>query len=387
MTADNTSSGVVAGPEGDRSQLVIERIETIPIRVPLDHVYAGSHYSMRNRCTIITRVYTSGGLIGECYNGDSDAEQGDVLKILWDEMVPRLIGRSAWNVQRCWELMFESTRDILRDRGLVLQAMACIDSALMDLIGKAAGVPLRRLWGGYRDELPLIAIAGYYTDNPRAVEDDASAFQEIGLAGCKFKVGGGSPEVDADRVIRLRGLMGDDFIIAADANQGYTVQEAIRFARLTEGVNLVWFEEPCIWSNDRLSMRDVRYAAGIPVTAGQSETSVAGARDLMAAGAIDVCNFDASWSGGPTAWLAVAGTATAFGVKMGHHEEPQIAGQLLSGIRHGTFLECFLPQRDPIFWGLIANRGQLVGGRYQLNLDAGWGVTLDPDFVRRYRAD
>ena len=49
----------------------IDRIEVLPLRVPLDHVYSGSHYSMRNRATIVTRVYAE-GLVGECYNGDTD---------------------------------------------------------------------------------------------------------------------------------------------------------------------------------------------------------------------------------------------------------------------------------------------------------------------------
>ena len=70
----------------------------------------------------------------------------------------------------------------------------------------------------------------------------------------------------------------------------------------------------------------------------------------MVEGAIDVCNFDAPWSGGPTEWRRVAGMALAFDVQMAHHEEPQIASHLLASIPHGTFAECFHPDRDPIWW-------------------------------------
>ena len=72
-------------------------------------------------------------------------------------------------------------------------------------------------------------------------------------------------------------------------------------------------------------MRDLRHGAGVRVCAGQSEFSAAGCRDLMEAGAIDVCNFDSSWSGGPTEWRRVAAMALSFDVMMGHHEEPQVA--------------------------------------------------------------
>jgi L-alanine-DL-glutamate epimerase-like enolase superfamily enzyme len=72
-----------------------------------------------------------------------------------------------------------------------------------------------------------------------------------------------------------------------------------------------------------------------------------GCHDLMEAGAIDVCNFDASWSGGPTAWRRAAAIALAYDVEMGHHEEPQVSAHLLASQPHGTYAEYFHPDRDP----------------------------------------
>jgi L-alanine-DL-glutamate epimerase-like enolase superfamily enzyme len=171
----------------------------------------------------------------------------------------------------------------------------------------------------------------------------------------------------------------------ADANQGYTLQEAVRFCRLVEGLGLRWFEEPCHWHNDRRAMRDVRLVTGVAVCAGQSEISRAGARDLMAEGAIDVCNYDASWAGGPTEWRRVAALASAYSVEMAHHEEPQIAAQLLAAIPHGTYLECFHPDRDPFFWRLIANRSEPRDGLYRVPDGPGFGVELDWDYVDSVR--
>ena len=76
-------------------------------------------------------------------------------------------------------------------------------------------------------------------------------------------------------------------------------------------------------------------------------------------GAIDVCNFDASWGGGPTEWRRVAALASAFAVEMGHHEEPQISAHLLAAIPNRTYLESFHPDRDPMFYRLVANRSPL----------------------------
>ena len=209
--------------------------------------------------------------------------------------------------------------------------------------------------------------------------------RELGLAGIKFKVGGLSPEDDAVRLRRARTAAGADFIICADANQGWTREQAIRFARAVEDCDLHWLEEPCKWAGDREALRDVRMIAGVPVCAGQSELSAAGCRELMAAGAIDVCNFDSSWSGGPTEWRRVAAIAHSYGVAMGHHEEPQVASHLLAAIPHGTLVECFHPDRDPIWWHLPANRPSLRDGHLELGLQPGLGWELDMDFVERYR--
>jgi D-galactarolactone cycloisomerase len=367
----------------EQSSLTIAEIETIAIRVPLARVYRGSNYHMTHRSTIICRVRTREGVTGEAWCGDEDAGLAMIEDIITNEIAPTLLGQDAFAIERCWESARPATSDILRERRLGLVACACVDAALWDAIGKALGQPLWRLWGGYRNTLPMIAIGGYY-DGP-TIEEEIADLRERGLAGIKFKVGGLSTEEDAARVHRARAAAGADFILCADANQAWTREQAIRFARLVEDCDLRWLEEPCQWADDRQAMRDVRAIAGVAICAGQSELSAAGCRDLMAAGAIDVCNFDASWSGGPTEWRRVAGIAHSYGIAMGHHEEPQVASHLLASIPHGTFVECFHPDRDPIWWNLPANRPDLMDGRLKLGCAPGFGWELDLEFIDRYR--
>jgi D-arabinonate dehydratase len=370
----------------DPADLTIERVEVIGVRVPLTRRFSGSHYSMTSRCTIVTRVYTSGGVVGEAFNGDTDAEQATILRIITDEITPNVLGRSALRTEECWQAMLPSTYDILRDRSLALQAMACVDSAIWDAVGKAIGLPLYQLWGGYRDRLTAICIGGYYSDDEADVARQIERYRALGFGGCKFKIGGRSPEEDARRVRLARRAAGDDFLLMVDANQGYTRDEAVRFARLAGDADLRWFEEPCQWLNDRLSMRDVRLITGIPVVAGQSESTRAGLRDLLAAGAVDACNADASWIGGPTEWRRIAALASAYEVQMAHHEEPQVSAHLLAAIPHGTYLETFDPDRDPVFWNMIANRCEFEGGGYRVPTGPGFGLELDWDYVDRFRS-
>jgi len=366
------------------TRLEITAIDTIPLRVPLAQVFRGSKYKMSHRSTLIARVHTSEGVMGEAYAGDEDEDLERIQAVVQNEIVPNLIGQDAWAVERCWEIARPVTFDQLRDRRIGLVACACIDAANWDAIGKATGQPLWRLWGGYRRDLPVICVGGYYgSDTDVAAE--AARIREMGFSGIKFKVGGLTPQEDAARFRRARAGAGEDFILLADANQAWTVEQAMQFARLVAEDDLYWFEEPCQWGNDRHAMRDIRFATGVRVCAGQSEYSAAGCRDLMAAGAIDVCNFDASWGGGPTEWRRVAAMALCADVKMAHHEEPQIASHLLSSIPNGTFLEHFQPERDPIWWNLLANRPELVNGRIEMSERPGFGWELDEDYIERYR--
>ena len=377
-------------------QLKIESIETIPVRVPLPFTYKGSYYRMRNRCTIITRVRTSEGIVGEAYNADEDEPlQSEILSILRDELVPRVVGLDAFATERVWETMLPATFDQLRPRWYAMQAIACIDTAVWDAVGKALGQPLWRLWGGYRDRIPMIGIGGYYIpENDAAkgqeIEDEIDFFQgQHGMVGMKFKVGARTPKEDADRLRRARDHAGDDFLFVVDANQGYTVPEALAFlaAVRAEGIELRWFEEPTRWHADFRGLRDVRYRGNVDVAAGQSEISRVGMREMMAAGAIDVCNYDASWGGGPTEWRRIAALASAYDIQLGHHEEAQVAAHLLASQPHGTYVEAFSPARDPIFWQMLENRPALIDGNFPLSERPGLGWVLDEAFIEKYRMD
>ena len=369
------------------SRLTIQRIECMPLRMPLPRTFRGSSYFMTHRCTIITRVYTAEGVVGEVYNGDEFETQAEVVKIILDEIQPRVVGKDAFNIEGCWEAMRAPSNNILRDRKLAMCAQACVDSALWDAVGKALNAPLYRLWGGYADRLPVVCIAGYYEEN-KTLADFGREMEQIratGYAGCKFKVGGRTPKEDAERVRIARKAAGDDFVLTVDANQGWSLREAVAFSREVAGLNVRWFEEPVHWHNDRLDMAAVRNQTGIPVCAGQSEISRSGCRDLMMSGAIDVCNFDASWGGGPTEWRRVAALASCFAVQMGHHEEPQISAHLLASVANGTYMETFHPDRDPLFYALVANRSKFDNGYYAVPQGAGFGLELDERTIAKYR--
>lgn len=371
-----------------QSEHAIRDIELIPIVAPLGREFRGSYYRMTNRATIVIRVLTEAGLVGEAYAGDEDKTLAEIAAIVRDEIAPRILGEDALAIERCWERAYPVTFDQLRDRRVGLVALALVDHALWDIVGKVNGQPLWRLWGGYRDRMPVNIIGGYYGPDLGGIRDEVAEWLDMGFKGCKFKVGQLRPREDAERVRVVRETAGDGFVITVDANQGWALVDALEFCERVRDLGIRWFEEPCRWRNDRRSLREVRARGGIRTCAGQSEHSAAGCRDLFAEGAVDVCNFDASWSGGCTEWRRMAAVAHVYEVEVAHHEEPHVSLHLLASQPHSTYAEVFHPDRDPLWWNLVANRPELdEDGTFALPTAPGFGWVLDEAYIERYRID
>lgn len=367
----------------------IHGIEAIAVEIPLTKNFGGSTYNVLKRCTIVTRMRTDEGLTSEVYNGDNREHGAEIVRLIQNELFPLVSGMSIFESERIWERMFALTHTS-RDRKTLLEAIACVDCAVWDLIGRALGKSVRELLGGARERLPILSIGGYYAEG-KTLSDigrEMESYKAAGMAGCKFKVGGLTPEEDAKRVEAARKAAGPDFILAVDANRGWSAQDAIRFARLVEPLDIRWFEEPCHWYDDAAMMARVRQAVRIPVNAGQCEITSHGVRRLLEARAVDLVNYDASEGGGVTDWRRAAALCAAAGVEMAHHEEPQIAQHLLAAVPHGTYVECFAdPERDPIWQKMWVNRPPVREGMLEVSKGPGFGLELDANMIRRYRVN
>jgi D-arabinonate dehydratase len=367
----------------------ITSVEAIPLAIPLTKNFGGSTYNVLTRCTVVTRLRTDDGAVSEIYNGDNREDGREIARMIREDLVPAIAGLSIFEGARIWERMFALTHMSRYRRKTLLEAIACVDCAVWDLVGKALGKSVCALLGGYRAALPIISIGGYYMEGKTLADigHEMASYRHAGMAGCKFKVGGLTPEQDADRVSHARSAAGSDFILAVDANRGWSAQDAIRFARLVERYDIRWFEEPCHWYDDAAMMARVRQATRIPVCAGQSEITSHAIRRLVDAGAVDVVNYDASEGGGVTDWQRAAALCHAAGVQMAHHEEPQISAHLLGAIPHGTYAECFAdPARDPMWQAVWANRPPIKDGKITVPDAPGFGVVLDETLVKKYAA-
>ena len=167
----------------------------MPIRVPLDREYRGSYYRMTHRATVLTRVHTREGIVGEAYAGDEDATLDEIAGVIRNEIAPRLIGENAFAFERCWELALPghlrpAARPAHRPR------------RPRERRPRRSGTPSARRsasrCGGsgaaIATAIPVNIIGGYYGRDSAAIRDEVAEWRELGFRGCKFKVGGAAPE-------------------------------------------------------------------------------------------------------------------------------------------------------------------------------------------------
>lgn len=358
------------------------------VACPLERPVVASSFTKARRCTVLVRIETDTGTVGRVYAGDKRDHQDVIADYIIDDIAPLVVGEDAFSVERLWERAIAKSA-VVGDRELYMHALSAVDSAIWDTIGKELDKPLYKLWGGYRESVPVIAIGGYYEDDKgiESLIDEAREYRELGLAGIKLKVGGVSVQEDLQRLASIRGELGDEYCIACDANRAWDVDRALSFAESAVESDIAWLEEPCVWHAQYRGMREVRQRTGVSVTAGQNEIAPSGCLRLIEEGSVDILNYDASLGGGPTAWRKVAASAEISGVKMGHHEEPHIAIHLLASVPNGGYLECFHPDLDPVWYRMVTNRPRAVDGRIELPEKSGFGLEFDEAFVAEFTED
>lgn len=377
----------------------IAEVTAIPLARNLAKTFSGGTYSITSRYTMVTQIRLENGVCGETYGGDEERYQKEIAEIINGPYQELLLGQDVFDVERCWDAMFKCQPPSLANRGIhtidlanksiIMQAIAAVDIALWDTIGKAINKPLYKILGAFRHEVPVIAICGYHEagKGEKEFKNELLRYKKEQIAGIKMKVGRVTPAEDAERVRSVREAVGDDFIIACDANQAWTVQEASEFSRLVRKYNIRWLEEPVQWYDQLRGLAQVRAASGIPVVAGQGEISRFGCRDLALAGAVDILNVDATIAGGVTEWRRIAGMASMLHIGMAHHEEPQVALHLLSSVSHGLYVEIFHNhERDPLWFELPAVHPEIRDGCMFVPQSPGLGIPLRAKVIDQYRA-
>jgi len=250
----------------------IRHVEAIPLRRELETAFQGGTYRITARPTVVCRVELSDGTVGEIFGGDEEEYQADVVALVNEYYRPLLVGGDVRDVERHWERMWRTRIDFgnrgihtldLAKHCIHTQAIAAADLALWDALGKALGQPVAKLLGGYADRVRVIGIGGYMNPGNTAADLEAEivGFRDQGIHGMKLKVGKNPVEEDIERARLARRAGGPDFLLCCDANQSWTVAEAVAFARGVRDLGLDWLEEPVRWHDQHEGNARVRAEA------------------------------------------------------------------------------------------------------------------------------
>ena len=288
-------------------------------RVPTDAPEADGTEEW-NETTIVVATAEAGGMQGIGYTY-ADAVAARLVNAKLAEIAD---GHDAMDPPAAWRAMQRAVRNLGR-AGLCATAIAAVDTALWDLKARLLGVPLASLLGCYRRAIPIYGSGGFTSyDDARLAEQLGGWVERDGCAWVKMKIGA-DPDRDAGRVRAAKQAIGSAALFV-DANGALSVKQAQHLAAVFAAeADVRWFEEP-VSSDDLEGLGRVRAAAPptMEVAAGEYGYEPDYFRRMLAAGAVDVQQADATRCGGVTGFLQVASLCEAFHTDLSAHCAPAL---------------------------------------------------------------
>lgn len=294
----------------------IERVVCRAYRIPTDGPESDGTLSWDATTLIVVEVW-SAGQTGLGYTYASAAAR----EVVTDVLVEVVIDEDAFDIPRLWAAMARAVRN-LGWGGVCACAVSAMDYALWDLKAKILGVPVVRLFGAERNEVPVYGSGGFTSYTEKQLSQQLSSWVERdGCRAVKMKIGR-EPEHDFERVKAARGSIGQAKLYV-DANGALSRKQALAFAYRFAELNVTWFEEP-VSSDDLEGLRLIRDLGppGMDIAAGEYGYDPFYFRRRVEAGAVDVLQADATRCGGFSGFLKAASIADSYGLPLSAHTAP-----------------------------------------------------------------
>jgi L-alanine-DL-glutamate epimerase-like enolase superfamily enzyme len=272
-------------------------------------------------------------------------------------------------------------------REAIIRISSAVDIACWDLVGKAAKLPLYRLFGGYRNEVPCYVTCAYYRDGKTMSElrDEMQMLKAQGHTGFKAKAGGAPLAEDIERLALVREVIGADRDLMVDVNRGWDLATAIEGARLMEPLNPRWLEEPVRWADDRRELKLLAQKTRIPLSAGESELTSYACRALLEEEAIQILQFDCTMMGGFTEGRKLSALCELNHVSVAPHHDCFIHAHIVAASPAGLIVESFTdPERDPLQAELFQDPPRIANGMLKLKEQPGLGLTLSEPALKKF---
>lgn len=327
---------------------------------------------------LVITMGTDEGLVGQTFGfaGRGAAMAGQIAA---DVLKPFFLGRDPMYRERHWHDFRMADRWW---NHVPIYSYGPFDIACWIIGAKAAGQPLYKYLGAYRDRVPVYA-SSLVLPTPQAYAEEALRVKQRGWAAYKLHPPG---EIGFDReAYRLcREAVGDDFTLMADPVAAYNHQQALRIGRELEKLNYYWLEEP-LFDVDFHGLRELTRRLDIPICGTEviagSNYSIA---ECIASRVVDIVRTDVSWRGGITPVMKTAHVAESFGVQCEIHTTIYHPLELVNlhccaAIQNCEFFEVLEPL-DYFDFGL-AEPIRIEDGHAYLPDGPGLGIELDWNFI------
>lgn len=370
----------------------ITRLEVFTLKAPQSgRPHWVSHFIVPTANEILVRIYTDEGIDGFGL-ATSYTPIDFAVKAFKSGIGDLIIGEDPLAPERVYKKLFAlTTSRIASEKGwsreAVIRISSAIDIALWDIVGKAANLPLYRIFGGFRSEVPAYVTCAYYRDGKDDAElrDEVQKLVEQGHTGFKAKVGGLPLERDIERMALIREIIGDKKDLMIDVNRAWDLETAIRGAQLLEPLNPRWLEEPVRWEDDRRAMKLLSNKTRISLSGGESEVTSYGCRAMIEEQAIQILQFDCTMFGGFTEGRKMAGLCELNHVQVAPHHDCFIHAHIVAGSPAGCIVEAFTdPERDPLQAELFEEPPVIKNGMMKLKEQPGLGLTLSEAAMKKF---
>ena len=358
---------------------------TLPTKEPVPFGPRGS--------IAIVRIETDEGImgIGDAMTHCFFHEAGVSVKTLIERgFKPLIIGEDPLEFRRLWNKMYLSEM-YTRQRGLALDAISAIDTALLDIAGKKFGVPIYKLLGGhYHDRIKAYASDVFDMQNPENTIELVRRVLGEGFTGVKLGYGGFGLDLDeSEEIIKvIRDTFGYGFTLMVDGPSTLAFPEALKLGRKLEKFDVFWWEEPLL-RTDIEGYVELSRALDLNIAAGEELQTVYGFKDWIVRNALDIIQPDVHVAGGLSECKRIADLAEQWNTLLVPHSWSSAinltaALHLVASLAKGFFVE-YRTAATPLMSAILKDPPKVEDGYIRVPDKPGLGIELNEQTIEKYR--
>ena len=324
-------------------------------------------------------VATDEGIEGHAFLGSAMRAAHLDAESLIQYLKPLVMDQDPRERERLYQALWQ------RNRATTLRAIGAMDVALWDIAGKAAGLPIHRLLGSYRDRVPAYASSAVLPSK-EAYAEEAAKFKSQGWTAYKIHPPT-DPTVDVEVCKAVRRAVGDGFTVMLDSTWAYQYPEALRVGKAIEALGFHWYEDP-LADDDIYNYVKLKQQLHIPILATEyAPGGFTAFAPWITAQATDFLRGDVAVKGGITSMVKTAHLAEAFHMNFEvHHGGNSLNNvanlHVIMAIRNCEFFEVLLPAEAQVY-GLVEDIAVDAHGLVHAPTGPGLGASIDFGLIER----